>query len=527
MVAVQGRNFQLDDYSYAGYKLSQAGLGESIPCARVTLSAAPGSDITDKLSAAVQQLAASGGTIEIPAGSFVLSKTVWIQSDNMRIRGAGSGKTTLVISSAYNPGSYYYEAPISFNAGGDAFSPTWTQEAKSLAATLASDIRRGSPVLRVGSAKGFGVGDWAVVQQLFWEELSKKDGAGNWPTKYRDNSDWSMSFTYVRRIASIKGDLVTLDAPLPQAMQNTKHPIRFFKPDPRQFIQNVGLEGVSIQVQPNRNNQKDKGRPAGIGVNFKGAFNAWCHDVKIINAAKHAFQSCWSARVTFLDCQTQGAQDHGGGGFGYGFQTYASQAVLYKRCVASDMRHGFTHQLAMTSDVVMSQCRTLMPPGKKTQDADVDDTHVGYVQHILWDQHFQQNTGISAMHRGTRSGDLTQETFQGGAVWNYSSDGQALNWQAGKVQLSPAKYPAENDALVVGVQGASVWDNSQDNGSYVPGTQIKSATLQRGPRGNVAYEGVGQAGLEPASLFDAQLRARLGVLPRENVMSGCSEKITH
>ena len=530
-----GRTFQLDDYSYCGYKLSAYGLGDGLPCNSLTLTASSGSDITSSLAAAVTTVAAlGGGTVYLPAGSFTISSTIWLKYSDLRIAGAGSASTTLVIPSSYTPGSsMYYEAPLSFNAGGNPWTPTWMQEGKASVTTSSSDIPRGGLTLTAGSTAGLAVGDWVVLQQLFWPALSNVDGAGTWPTTYSANSDWQFTFTYVRRIAAISGSMVTLDAPPPRPMLNSDQAVRLFKPNPASFIQNVGLEGVSIQVMPNANNTgADAGRPAGIAVNFASAFNAWCRDVKVLNIAKHGFQPCWSVRCTFLDCAVTGAQDMGGGGWGYGFVDYCSQESLYKRCVATDTRHGFTHQYPMTSDVVMTQCQTLKPVGVNTPNSDVDDTHFAYCHHVLWDQHYQQNTGIQAMNRGTQSGAQTMETLGGGVVWNYDNDGETLNWQADKVQISPVTYTADSDGLVIGVQNASAYDDSEDGcdpacNTMVTGTLMTGAAPQVGPRGNVAYEGLGVGGLSPASLFDGLLFTRLGhVMPPEVAPDACGPSPT-
>jgi len=75
---------------------------------------------------------------------------------------------------------------------------------------------------------------------------------------------------------------------------------------------------------------------------------------------------------------------------------------------------------------------------------------------------------------------------------------------------------------VVGVNGAhAVFDNSRgDVSPFVPGQQMQASTgLQvgtgPGALGNVLYEGLYQTGLQPASLFEAQLANRLSPVPAD------------
>lgn len=240
----------------------------------------------------------------------------------------------------------------------------------------------------------------------------------------------------------------------------------------------------------------------------------------MLNIAKNGIKPAWSARITVLDCQISGAQDTGG--WGYGFYTYASSQLLYRRCVADSLRHNFTHEYAMSNMVVASRCSSTKGSGMTTPEG--DDTHFAYSQRLLWDMHSQANISIQAENRETQSSGAYQ-TFGGGVVWNHS--GSNANpygyWQAGTVQLSPATVTTSSDAFVIGPSGgATIYDNSQDlTATYVYGTVMSGTAPQVGPRGKVAYEGIDKASLSPASLFEGQLITRLGALPPDVAPGAC------
>jgi hypothetical protein len=529
VVNVGGRNFKIDDYSYCGYKLSQVGVGDSIPCNNVTMSST--GDVTAAMRASLATLVGlGGGTLWIPAGTVTLSGTLTIASGNIRIMGAGSGATTFVIASSYNPGDTLTEAPFTFMGGGGIGYSQWAEPGQAPVTTSCADVNRGDQSVTVGSSASFAVGNWVVVQQYFWTTLVNDDSAGTWTTNppgTGTDGAFSNTLCYPRKITSISGNVITLDAPIPWTMHNSDSIVWFYKPNAGQYIENDGIEGLSIQVLANTNNG---GRPSGTALAFKGIFNGWARDIHINNIAKNGIKPAWSTRITVMDCAISGAQDYGGGGWGYGFYTYASSAVLYKRCTATNMRHNFTNEYAMTNMVVYTRCNSIKTISNSASvTMECDDTHFAYSQRLLWDMHSQSGTGLLAENRDTQSSGA-YETFAGGVVWNYSgtSSNPLGNWQAGSVQCSPATYTGDSDALVIGPSGgATIYDNSQDlAASYVYGTIMTGNGPQLGPRGNVAYEGINRTGLSPSSLFDAQLQTRLGSLPPDIAPGACGSTPT-
>ena len=306
-VALGGRDFRLDDYSYTGYALSEFEAGQDIPPTVYPISASSGDDITTVLQTTVSN-AASGGHITIPAGTFVITSTVFVTTGNLSIEGPGSGMTTVRISSAYRPADLLNESPICFRGGSQTDISLWlrTNQAVALCA-ITSDIARGAFTVEVDSTNGFGAGDWVVLQQYFPQAFSLSNSGGAWPTQPTNTADYNLTFTYLRRTVSVSNSLITLDAPLPRGLRTTDQPIRMFKPAASNYLENVGIEALTILVETNTNSTGDfTGRPAGIGLSFINTFNGWARDVKILNVAKAGFQPTWSARISFRTASWKG-----------------------------------------------------------------------------------------------------------------------------------------------------------------------------------------------------------------------------
>lgn len=266
-----GRAFRLDDYSYTGYKLSQVGLGDAIPCHSVNVTAT--GDITGALDAAVTQITAlGGGTIYIPAGTFTVSSTVNILASNIRIAGAGSASTTVQVASSYNPTDQLTEAPFTFRGGWGVSYAKWQQASYASASTTMGDVARGDQSVTLTSATGFAVGDWVVQQQYFWPAFTAANSASTW-TSAPGGTDSSFSFTFCfpLKIAALAGNVATLDAPIPWAMKNSDATVRFFKPAAGLYIENVGINGLTLQVQANANGPG--GWPIGTALAFVSVFN--------------------------------------------------------------------------------------------------------------------------------------------------------------------------------------------------------------------------------------------------------------
>jgi uncharacterized protein (TIGR03437 family) len=272
-----------------------------------------------------------------------------------------------------------------------------------------------------------------------------------------------------------------------------------------------------MTIQFANNTLASTGRPHGTGAYFEGVRNGWVYDVKILNFPRYGIYLNYSARITVLDCRVQTAQDKGGDGYGYGFLESPAQNILVKRSHGEDNRHNFITSHPQTSMVAQTQ-------NISVNETEPDDTHYAFEQAILFDKHTQMNGGaIEMLNRGDQSGTTAAayETLASGVIWNFFGDGvkNKLASLNGALYLKPSPH---GQLVVVGVNGAhAVYDNTQANVTpFVPGQKMQAgAGLQVGSSSgalkNVLYEGLYQAGLQPASLFETQLANRVGTPPSD------------
>jgi hypothetical protein len=311
-------------------------------------------------------------------------------------------------------------------------------------------------------------------------------------------------------VAKITGNTIFLDAPIPRRIDPADNPIVIRTVDAGAMHENSGIAGVSIGFENNIDART--GRPHGTAVYFEGVRDGWVYDVHVTNFPRNGLYADFSARITFLHCYVSGAQDKGGLGYGYGFLEEASQNLLYRNCRSENTRHNFISSRSLTSMIVYNRCIS-------GHADDPDDTHYAFEQAILWDKHTQVNgNSIMAFNRGDESGGA-YETLASGVIWNFTGDGVAGSQpHGGAIYLKPS---SDGEAVVIGVNGQHlVYDNSQGNtvSPFVPGDLMPASPgLQVGggvgALGNVLYEGLYQAGLDPVSLYEAQLENRIGKLP--------------
>ncbi len=499
-VSFNGRDWMLDDFSYTGYHLGARSLG-SVPCRIRTIEGA--GDITASLQAAIDEIArAGGGIVRIPAGEFTISATITITSNNISIEGAGSGRTLVRVPNTYQPRDESNEGLFTFGKPVGGWNQGWVHQGRQIT-SVTTAIRRGDFHADAADASSIRPGHWVVLQQYFWKDLV--DGNSASPNRWKDDgSDRIFSFTYLRQVLAVTGNRVLFDAPIPWNLDPANNPVLLRFTNDR-MLENAGIRGLTIEFANNRNSAV--GRPLGTAVYFEGVRNGWAADIKARNISRFGLHMIHSARITLLDCEVRGVQDYGDSGYGYGFHVHSSQNILLKRCVVDDARRPFTSQRALTSTLVYSECRS----SNATQG---DDTHHSMIHSVLWDRHTQRDgVNLAAYNRGDFSTGA-YESFGSGVVWNFDGDGvRGRVSTGGQIHLKPSP---DGQAILAGGTGAhAVFDGSRGN-PFLTGERMASRPgLQTGTReaalGNVLYEGLGQPGLDPASLFDALLRERGGV----------------
>lgn len=523
-VSYNSRTWELLDYSYVGYRLSEVALATGVPCNIQTVTAT--GDIAADLQAKLNTVGlAGGGIVRIPAGNFTLSVPVGINYPNVSVEGAGRGRTIINVPSThvYSDDANAFEGAFTFEKNIWAWNKSWYNGGTQLC-TITNTINEGDTYITgVSNLSALNVGDYVTIIQYFWAALVSNNAAATWQSG-DPTADRQYSFGYLRKIIAKDGLGITIDAPIPWTLNPANNTIHVYRSGPAQnMLQNVGISGMSIIFEDNNNGAS--ARPSGCAINFEGVIDGWVKDVYIGNFPRYGIYLDYSARITILDTEIDLCQDFGGSGYGYGLFVNCSQNILAKRCKVSDSRHNFIISRAPSHYIVFSQCDSF--------NAELgEDTHYSLSHAVLRDKYTQRNgNAIDGFNRGSDSSGA-YESFGTGAIWNFYGDhyGGVYNNQR-SINITPSQ---DGYAILVGVAGLhEVYDGSHymdDGSTYVKGTIVaNSAGFQVGPAGNrqnVLYEGVGfQAGLQPDSLYEEQLKNRIGTAPADWA-NPCSEAAT-
>jgi hypothetical protein len=509
-VAFGGRQWTLDDFSYVGYRLGEQDLGGD-PCRRVFPISSEG-DISAELQSAIDSAGKlGGGIVAIPKGHYTMSSAVSIPWDNVSISGAGSGETFIEVPTNYDSheAENMAEGLFTFGRALNTSNRGWVDKGP-VVASVTVPVARGALAVDTADASAVAIGSWVVVQQYFSQALVNANSRP--PDQWQANSTFDhsiFSFSYLRRVAAKSGNRIFLDAPIPRSLDPSDNPIHLRLTDGNMH-ENSGVAGLTIEFD--NNTDLRTGRPHGTAVYFEGMRDGWVYDVHVLNLPRNGLYADFSARITFLDCSVKGAQDKGGNGYGYGFLEGASQNLLYRKCTGEDTRHNFISSRSLTSMIVYNRCVS-------KNAADPDDTHYAFEQAILWDKHTQLNGESLAMFNRGDESNGAYETLASGVIWNFFGDGIAgAQPDGGAIYVKPSP---DGEAIVIGVSGNhQVYDNSEGNtvkpfvrGDLMPASAGLQVGTGAGALGNVLYEGLYRTGLEPESLYEAQLETRAGRVP--------------
>ena len=513
-VNFNGRTWQLLDYSYVGYKLGETGLRSGIPCTIINITGT--GDITAEIQTAVDTLeVGGGGRVVIPPGTFTVSSRITINRNNISIEGSGSGRTILNIPSTITllEGANDFQGVFTFEYTMDGWNKGWPDRGAIL--SMVTDvIPEGSMyVTGLTNSAGVNIGDWITIQQYWWQTFVQQNSSSVWqyyPPAYNRET----TFTYLRKVINKDAGGIYIDAPIPFHLDPANNPIHIRRSGPTapsfQMLDNVGLSGVTISFADN--NTGTNLRPRGAGVVMEAVVNGWLYDVKVYNFPRHGFYFEYDARISFINCSAKKTQDYGGDGYGYGYHNYGSQNILINNCYAEDVRHAYIFQKPLANYCVVANSESV-------DCRQGEDTHHSFSHAILRDNLLHKNGNkMVGYNRGTTSTN-GYETYGSGVNWNVTGDGIGGVYESAIFSMNPASYPAPyTHGIMVGGPGDyRVFDNgSHISGTYVEGDLIPAAAgLQVGPNGdrNELYEGIGQAGLQPSSLYMEQLTNRLGTVP--------------
>lgn len=247
------------DFSQAGYK----GGGVALPTVPVHRVVKPsGKDDTELIQAAINEVSnmpllnGFRGAVQLAPGVFTCSGTLWLGTSGVVLKGSGSGKggTTIRMTGSKHTAIVIGKKTFAADPNDEpvAADDSFTAAQTSITAPYSP---AGTYTITVADSKAFTPGDRVAIKKPVTDawvhfmvmDNMKRDGKPQtWIAKSR-------SLVMQRTITAIKGNQLTIDIPLADALDNrffTTSSLTVSKLRPAPAVTDVGVEQLHIQCPP-------------------------------------------------------------------------------------------------------------------------------------------------------------------------------------------------------------------------------------------------------------------------------------
>jgi len=378
---------KIPDFSNAGYK----GGGVPIPyvAIKATIWPVPG-DNSASIQAAIDQVSAlppdaSGfrGAILLKMGTYELEKPLNIKASGVVLRGEGmSDIGTILIGKTpkEKPTSSFGRSALINISGASGVEPM--EETKQL--IIDKYVPVGARSFSIVSAKGFKPGDKVLVRRIGnqdWIKAIGEDSVGAGRFRWRP-----FNINYDRVIIEVKGNTITIDAPIFTAIDAQWGGGELLKFDDQGRIEQVGIENLRGESEYNpavrmtsygnmdRGSFDEKNKPHYEGeeyysdenhyfnfINITNAKNGWVRNISALHFASSVVQTAASTKwITIQDCESKEPVSIRAGARRFTFQLNG-QLALVQRCFSQKGRHSFVMQNSGSSGNVFLDNEAVNP----------------------------------------------------------------------------------------------------------------------------------------------------------------------
>ncbi len=482
----------IPDFSYAGYKRSE----EAIPNIPVVISVSPvAGDNTQNIQKAIDSLGAlplnsNGfrGALFLNAGVYNVWGTIYLKYSGVVLRGAGDGADTSLNTIIYGRGNIPEQRSL-IVAGGGASSYWRDSVAGSKTDITTGFVQVGSRNFSVASAAAYNVGDNIIIYHPCTADWLKAINYGG----THETLLWQVGeqpIVFNRRITSITGNDITIDAPVFNHLDRKLSQSFIYKYSRSKLRTNIGIENIRIDIETKGGTDEDHIWQA---VELNQLEDSWVKNCTMLHFGQSGIITNTATRITVDNCNALDPISIITGERRYNFNaSKASQLILFKNCTARNGRHHFvSNGHSYVSGIVFLDCKSIGAYNSS-------EGHRRWSQGLLFDNITESSPNIGGYILGLYNrGDYG--TAHGWAAvhsvaWNYNAAGRYII-----IQKPPT---AQNYAI--GCSGAKI-------------TGITPPAPFAEPEGYI--EGSNKTGLFPRSLFIAQLEERLGKLSAINTHS--------
>ena len=348
------------DFSMAGYR----GGGVAIPTVAVktTVNPARGDD-ADRIQAAIDRVSAlpldeNGfrGAVLLKKGAYQVAGTLNITTSGVVLRGEGpaEGGTKIIATGERSQ----EKCPDLIVVSGSGHY----QEVKGSSQAITTHyVPVGSRTLTIASTQGYRVGDEIVVERTpnrRWLKDMDDMTQWGWTTK-------AYTVGYERKITKIKGNTLTLDAPIVQVIEDQYGGGRVYRYSFPGRIARVGVENLKLVSEYASDEDENHAWEA---VVLRGVEHGWVRKV----TAQYFAYSCVAVRgvpdagstqansrfITIEDCAMLDPKSRIAGGRRYSFVIggKGGQFILFQRCYTRGGRHDYVVQSRVAGPNVFLDC---------------------------------------------------------------------------------------------------------------------------------------------------------------------------
>ena len=244
--------------------------------------------------------ARGGGTVEVPEGIALVERTLVISSDNVVLRGAGKGETTIKI-----PHSLLYYDYLSGKREGEGLAksrafleirgkPTRsTDEGRNYVGKVLTETKAGYRSLQLDDASGIIAGEYiqlfmsdprsgpakkSLVGYLY-ESKDPKSRCGDECLK--ELRGWKDLVRFMSRVVEVRGNTIVLERELPVDVRPEWQPVVFTLNE--DTVQNSGIQDLTVEFNWIRTKKHLYEDGFNAIVLLDTAFS-WVRNVEVVNA---------------------------------------------------------------------------------------------------------------------------------------------------------------------------------------------------------------------------------------------------
>jgi len=485
---------RIPDFSYAGYKSG----GVDIPSISIvkTISSISG-DNTAHIQVAINEVAAMQtdangfrGALLLKAGIYQVNGTIKLNQSGIILRGEGDGSDPLTNTIILGKGNSPNQRTIL--VAGYGGTSKWSEQVSGTKTDITSDtVYVSSKSIQVADASKYNVGDNIIIYHPCtdgWLKAVDYGGTHSNDSGAEPDVDvpWKVNawpIVFNRFITAINGNTISIDAPVFNTLIKNQSQSYIYKYARTNLRTNIGIENLRIDIETLGGEDENHAWQA---IDLYQIEDSWIKNCTMLHFGQSAVRCNTATRITVQDCNALDPVSIVTGERRYNFNVYtASQQILFYKCHATNGRHHFvSNGTTWTSGCVFLDCTS---QGSWTSS----EGHRSWSMGLLYDNLVEQD-GPRAGENPRLLGLYNRGNYGTSHGWAIAHS-VAWNCDVANGDLIVQKPPtAQNYAI--GCKGKRI------TGQYPPASFNE-------PQGFI--EGTNQNGLNPRSLYLAQLEERM------------------